>query len=129
MSNKKSFFAMMAEKNVDETTDVIVSNRYKELPFKVRAITNTEYFNGKTRFTSKDGAFDGKGFMYYIIKECTVEPNFKDATAIAEAKVVNPDQLIDVYLRAGEIDRLSTKIIEFSGFGKIDEVEKDIENF
>lgn len=128
MSNKKSFFALMAEKNVDETTEVIVSNRYKELPFKIRAITNTEYFNGKTRFT-KDNNFDAKGFMYYIIKECTVEPNFKDATAIADAKVVNPDQLIDVYLRAGEIDRLSTKIIEFSGFGKIDEVEKEIENF
>lgn len=125
---KKSFFELMAEKNIDETKEIIVSNRYKEIPFKIRAMKNDEYFTGKTRFT-KGGEFDAKGFMYAIIKQCTVEPNFKDAQAIAEAKVVTPEQLIDVYLNAGEIDRLSTKIVEFSGFGKLDEVETEIENF
>jgi len=125
---KKSFFEMMAEKNTDETKEVIVSNRYKDLPFKIRAVTNDEYFQGKTRFT-KDNSFDAKGFMYYLIKECTIEPNFKDATELANAKVVKPEQMIDIYLRAGEIDRLSTSIIEFSGFGKIEEVEQEIENF
>lgn len=118
----------MAEKNVDETMDVIVSNRYKDIPFKIRPLTNTEYFNGKTRFT-KNGEFDAKGFMYAIIKDCTVEPNFKDASELAKNKLATPEQMIDVYLKAGEIDKLSTKIIEFSGFGKIDEAEKEIENF
>ena len=124
----KSFFDMMKEANTEETTKVIVSNRYKEIPFEIRALKNNEYFDGKVKF-SKNGNFDAKGFMYHIIKECTVNPNFKDATEISKAKVVTPEQMIDLYLNAGEIDRLSTKIIEVSGFGKIEEVETEIENF
>ena len=89
---------------------------------------NEEYFNGKKKFT-KGAEFDARGFMYYIIKECTVVPNFKDANEISKAKVVSPGQMIDVYLNPGEIDRLSTKIIECSGFGKLVEVETEIENF
>ena len=124
----KSFFDMMKEANTEETTKVVVSKRYKEIPFEIRPLKNDEYFNGKTKF-SKGGNFDAKGFMYHIIKECTVVPNFKDANEISKAKVVTPEQMIDVYLNPGEIDRLSTKIIEFSGFGKIEEVETEIENF
>lgn len=124
----KSFFELMKEADTEETTKVIVSKRYKEIPFEIRALKNDEYFNGKKKFT-KGADFDGRGFMYYIIKECTIVPNFKDANEISKAKVVTPEQMIDVYLNPGEIDRLSTKIVEFSGFGKLDEVETEIENF
>lgn len=124
----KSFFDMMKEADTEETTKVIVSKRYKEIPFEIRPLKNEEYFNGKKKFT-KGAEFDARGFMYYIIKECTVVPNFKDANEISKAKVVTPEQMIDVYLNPGEIDRLSTKIIECSGFGKLEEVETEIENF
>ncbi len=105
---------------------VVVSERFKGLPFKVRPLTNDEYAELNKRALKIDGrkvTFDTKKFNVLAAVQCTIEPNFRSAEAIEAHKVTTPEQYITKVLLPGEIAALAEKISKISGFERRDEEE------
>lgn len=59
------------------------------------------------------------------IIECTLNPNFKDASSLSKFNLATPEQYLNKVLLAGEADRLVKEIFSISGF--IDNFEGFIE--
>ncbi len=120
------------------TEDVIVSKRIKDsegnfIKFKIKPMLNEQYLEYQNQcIVPKKGGkidFNTKKFNQLIILNHTVEPNFRDAQLIQQAGCVTPEQLLNKFLLAGEIQVLSERIREISGFAdSLDELVDEVKN-
>lgn len=111
------------------TTEVVVSNRLANFPFKIKAMTGpefSEYQKLATRIGKhKKVEFNSKLFNEMVVLNHTVEPNFRDADTLKKAGCTSPEQFLYKSLLAGEIAELSQQISNLSGFDK--DVESTVE--
>lgn len=126
----KQFLLANPVDGIEET--VILSERLKDHPFKIKPISNEEYQAYTKRATkintkgkNKGAEFDSRQFNMDVVLNHTVEPNFRDADFVAEAGVMTPEQLVNKLLLSGEVQELSNKISALSGFDNT--LEDDIE--
>lgn len=122
----------------DMKTKVIVSERLKDYPFEIRAVTAPEMESYqrmciKNPMSKKKREFDTAQFNRLIVINHTVSPSFKDTaflSRMSEGGVgITPDMALNKYLTGGEITRLSDQILTFSGFNEdlddvVDEAKK-----
>ena len=126
----KQFLLANPVDGIEET--VILSERLKDHPFKIKPISNEEYQAYTKRATkintkgkNKGAEFDSRQFNMDVVLNHTVEPNFRDADFVAEAGVMTPEQLVNKLVLSGEVQELSNKISALSGFDNT--LEDDIE--
>lgn len=120
------------------TKEVVVSKRIKDaegnlMKFKVKPMLNEEYLEYQNQCTipKKGGKidFNSRRFNQLIILNHTVEPNFRDADLIQKAEVRTPEQLLNKFLLAGEIQALSEQIRMLSGFeDSLDDLVEEVKN-
>jgi hypothetical protein len=117
----------------DVTSEVIVSARLKEFPFKIKAMTGPE-FSEYTKLATRIGKhkkveFDNKIFNEQVVLNHTIEPSFRDAESIKKAGCITPEQFMYKSLLAGEISELSQQISMLSGFDKdMDDLVEEAKN-
>jgi len=125
-----------SEQNQEQ--EVIFSTRFKNAdgsPAKAKIIPlsakqNNEYRKQATQIMKK-GKYDFDQGKYFttIILEHTVDPDFKDAKAIADMGCQTAEQLLDKLLNAGEVEALSMAILEASGLGQsLEELKDQVKN-
>ena len=119
----------LMENSIDNIEEkVIISERFRDLPFVIRPLTNDEYAEINKRALKIDGKkvnFDTKKFNVLAAIECTIEPNFRSAEAIKAQNVTTPEQYISKVLLPGEIATLAEKISKISGFNQsVEDVEE-----
>ena len=111
------------------TEEIVVSNRLKDFPFQIKAMTGqefSEYQKLATAFSKKKKvSFDTQKFNEQVVLNHTVEPNFRDAESIKAANCTSPEQFLYRSLLAGEISELANKISVLSGFDA--DIEENIE--
>ena len=118
--------------------EVIVSKRIKDaegnlLKFKVKPMLNEQYleYQNQCLVPKKGGKidFNAKRFNQLVILNHTVEPNFRNAELIQQAGCTTPEQLLNKFVLAGEIQVLSEQIREISGFAdSLDELVDEVKN-
>jgi hypothetical protein len=131
MSALQDFLLETCSDNV--TDKVVISPRFKDRPFTIRAMTGkefTEYQQAATKIhKGKRVDFNSSLFREKVIINHTLEPNFKDAEFIKKAGCVTPEQLLNKVLLAGEIMELSEQISALSGFDQnMDEAVDEAKN-
>ena len=108
-------------------TDVFVSKRLGT--FTVSALTADEYssYLKRARKVDKKGKidFDANLFNLLIIDAKLIKPDFSNAEFLKKAKCSTAKEFISKKLLPGEIQELSDKILEFSGFDK--DINEDID--
>lgn len=126
----------LAENPITDLTDkVFISERFQKLgfAFTIRAMSGEEFNTYQQQATAvgrhRKVTFDNKLFNELVVINHTVEPNFKDATAIKAAGCTSPEQYMYSRLLAGEIIELANRISSLSGFDEdIEELKKDVKN-
>lgn len=118
--------------------EVIVSKRIKDaegnlLKFKVRPMLNEQYleYQNQCVVPKKGGKidFNSKRFNQLVILNHTVEPNFRSVELMQQAGCATPEQLLNKFLLAGEIQVLSEQIRQISGFAdSLDELVDEVKN-
>lgn len=117
------------------TSEVIISERFAEHPFKITAMNGEQFGDYQTRATTATAKgkqklkFNSKLFQQLVVLNHTVEPNFKDAEFIKKAGCTTPEQLLYKTLLAGEIVELAEQISLLSGFNQdLDELADEVKN-
>lgn len=135
-----SVLDFLAENPIDNVTEeVIISKRLKGYPFKIKAMTETEYNSIQKLATvmpsisggakDKQVKFDSHIFNTKVILNHCTEPNFKDSEAVAKANCRTPEEFLCKSLLAGEITELTNRIMTLSGFNQnLDELTDDVKN-
>jgi hypothetical protein len=111
-----------------ETKEVLVSERLKAHPFRIKAMDNAQYNRfQRVCLSQKKGErkFDDAKMKLAMVAECVVEPLFASAEWVKKSGCATPEQLVSKVLRPGEIERLAGEISLLSGFGQ--EVEAAVE--
>ena len=112
--------------------EIIVSERLKDHPFKIRPLTLGEYNDARKQSINRNdetGQLDSGELIRSIIIVGCVDPCFKDAEYIQKSGCITPSQVIDKQLLAGEVVRLSDEILRVSGFEKdINKLKKEAKN-
>lgn len=113
----------LMEHPVDDLREIVkdVSPRLKGFSFEIKAMGGQEYSEYQRMSTiikkGKTGAdFNSKKFNELVVVNHVVSPNFREAELIKKAGVTTPEQFMYKTLLAGEINTLSLKIMELSGF-------------
>jgi hypothetical protein len=118
MSKLLQFLIQNPVDNVTE--EVIISQRLKEFPIKIKAMTGEQFSEYQAAATAigrhQKASFNSKLFNEMVIINHTVDPNFRDAESIKAAGCLTPEQFLYKSLLAGEISELSAKISSLSGF-------------
>lgn len=135
MSNLEAFLHPV---QAQETKEIIISNRFqqdgKAVPFVIRALSEEESQKIRKSCTrkSRDRAgnvsseFDANAFSIKMLIVGTVTPDFS-AKEVCDAYGTNdPTEIPGRMLLAGEYNKLSDAIAEFSGFG--DDIEEQAKN-
>lgn len=120
------------------TEDVVVSKRIKDtqgnlLKFTIKPMLNEQYLEYQNQCTipKRHGKvdFDAKKFNRLLILNHTVSPNFRSTELIQQAGCSTPEQLLNKFLLAGEIQVLAEHIREISGFAdSIDDLVDEVKN-
>lgn len=114
----------------DLSHDVIISNRLLDqdnnpIKFKIKPLLLDDFNRLKKKASSlnKNGEISlNEAYLNSLcIIECTINPNFKDASSIQKFNLATPEQYLNKVLLAGEADRLIKEIFSISGF--IDDFE------
>lgn len=116
------------------TEKIWVSPRFKEhgFQFTISAMTGDQFSAYQKEATvvgrHRNVAFDSKRFNELVVINHTLEPNFRDASAISQAGCQTPEQYMYRSLKAGEIIDLASQISKLSGFDQdadalVDEVK------
>lgn len=117
---------------VEETQEIILSERLRDFKFKIRPIDGQYFSKVKTehrKLKKKQVIFDEAGFNEKIILKGCVEPNFSDVNFIEKAGCKTPSELIYTVLKAGEIVDLANQITNLSGFeDDMDELVEEAKN-
>lgn len=122
--------AFLHPETVQETKEVVISQRFKDkdekvVPFTIKALSQAENEAISKRCQQKSRGKDEIDNIEYtqrIVVAGTVEPNFADKELLAafgpspETPLLNPLELPGIMLRAGEYARLVKEIMELSGF-------------
>lgn len=122
----------------DLTEEVVISDRLvddqgEKIKFNIRALSTEEYNRIQKECTkiSKKGAtsFDQGKMIQQVILTCSLEPNFRDASAIQKAGVAAPEQLLNRLLLPGEQRNLYQAVSSLSGFDRdLDELKDEVKN-
>lgn len=120
------------------TQEVIVSKRIKDaegnlLKFTVKPMLNEQYleYQNQCMVPKRHGKvdFDTKKFNRLLILNHTVSPDFRSVELIQKAGCSTPEQLLNKFLLAGEIQVLAEHIREISGFAdSIDDLVDEVKN-
>lgn len=130
VGTKKSFFQLVSGIPRDETEEIELP-RFIGIKWLIKPITSEELKQARQKY-SVNG--DQLGFSETVVINCTLNPETKqllwrDANAIAEYKVTSPSALLNKVLRVGEIETLSGKILQFSGFETSDSIASKVKTF
>lgn len=138
MSNIKAF---MQPPVMDETKEVIVSDRFKDekgnvVPFEIRAISqeiNEGLYKQASKPTKKNGIvvgreLDNNRYTSLLLLTCTVSPNFKDTELCNYYKTNDPAEVPGRMLSSGEYRKLTSEIMELNGFGDEETLEEEAKN-
>ncbi|MFI3230483.1 MAG: XkdN-like protein [bacterium] len=118
----------------DLSHQVVISNRLLDdsnspIKFQIKPLLLDDFnrLKKKASFINKAGeASINEAYLNSLcIIECTLNPNFKDASSIAKFNLATPEQYLNKVLLAGEADRLIKEIFHISGF--IDDFEGFVE--
>ena len=112
--------------------EVKISDRIPYM-FKIKAMDSqlySELYKANTTISRKGKAsFNAMGFNGALIRECCVNPDFKDAEFLKACGCFTPDDAIQRLLRPGEIVNLAGFISELSGFDKtVDDLKDEVKN-
>lgn len=134
MNSLQEFLSQHPVDNVTET--LTISDRLREHPFTIRAMTGPEYNSYQNicienANNAKKRSFNTKKFNELVVVNHTLEPNFKDAEWLSKMGTMNSGQVLGKTLLAGEIQTLSDAIMTLSGFGidmneEIDEAKNSL---
>ena len=109
------------------TTEIEVSKRIGKV--KIGALSSEEYseITKKSRKIDKKGNinFDDNAFKLAIVSSKLLEPDFSNAEFLAKVKCNTAKEFISKKLLPGEIQEISNKILEFSGFES--DLDEDIQ--
>lgn len=129
MNNLQQFLMNNPVDNL--TQELVISNRLKDFPFTIKAMTGFDYNDYQTRCienpnSNKKRKFNTKKFNELIVVNHTIVPNFKDAEWIKEAECgLDATKLMYKMLLPGEINELAEAILKLSGFENT--IEEDVE--
>ena len=102
------------------TKEVIVSERLKDYPFVIKAMTGPEHqrYQEVALMLGKKNKinFDNKKFNELVIQNQVITPSFKSEENLSKANCISPEEFIYKFLLSGEIVELVKQISEFSGF-------------
>lgn len=119
-------------KQIDDKAKVKVSKLSKllghDVEITVQAIDGKRYRdirNMATKTVKNKTKFDVGQFQDNVVLNGVVEPSLKDKDLLDRFKVATPLELMDKLFYPGDINKLSDKISELSGF---DEEEPEEEN-
>lgn len=124
---------------VQEEKEVIVSKRFQDekgnpVPFKIRAITqeeNEKLRKAATRVSKVNGkrveTFDPGNYSVRVVVAGTVVPDFSSKEMCDAYGVLDPLMVPGKMLLSGEYAKLSSAILELSGFDESEEGEAAIE--
>lgn len=109
-----------------EAVEFCINN---EFSFKLRAIKFGEWNELRKRAIDSDGRVDSTELSRQVIIAGCIEPNFKGEEFVQSAGCITPSELIDKLLNAGEVSKLSQKILDISGFGEtVEDVRDEAKN-
>lgn len=112
--------------------EVVISERLKDHPFKIRTLKLSEYEEIRKQSVVHDGdndRADGTEMARNICITGCIEPDFKDAEWLSNCGCVTPAQQLDKVLDAGEVLNLSNEILSASGFNSdMDRLKKKAKN-
>lgn len=119
-------------KQIDDKAKVKVSKLSKllghDVEITVQAIDGKRYRdirNMATKTVKNKTKFDVGQFQDNVVLNGVVDPSLKDKDLLDRFKVATPLELMDKLFYPGDINKLSDKISELSGF---DEAEPEEEN-
>ena len=96
MSKLLQFLVQNPVNNI--TADVVISQRLREFPFKIKAMSGDEFSEYQRAATiigrHQKASFNSKIFNEMTIINHTVEPNFRDADSIKAAGCTTPEQFL-----------------------------------
>lgn len=108
--------------------NVVVSERLKEQPFVIRAVT-AEEMDRYQRRCRRNREFDGGAFQMLLIINHCIAPDFRSVEALEQSGCATPEALVQYVLKAGEIAALTKAICRFSGFdGEIRTLANEVKN-
>lgn len=120
------------------TEEVVVSKRLKDekgnlLKIKIKPMLNEQYLEYQKQCVvpNKKGGvdFNTKRFNQLVILNHTIEPDFRNSELIKKAGCTTPEQLLNKFLLAGEIQVLSEQIRNISGFAdSLDDLVDEVKN-
>lgn len=99
------------------TKEIIVSERLKDILFKIKALSIDEFYGVRERAVLGGGRDINKFKTGIIIRGC-VEPDFKNSRDIELVGARTPEEYVKKVLAAGEISYLAGEILRLSGFGE-----------
>ena len=125
---------------MDETTEVVISERFKgedgkPLAFKIRKI-DQETANSLLKKCQRTKTVNGQSvretdnvkYSNLLILQCVVEPNFRDAEMCEYYKVIDPADIPGRMFSLGEYSRLSDAIMAFNDFDTPEKIETEAKN-
>lgn len=130
MSSKlEDFLGLGNIADIQEEISVKVGE--KNLSLKIRAMTESEHKDFQKRstiITKKNVDFDTGKYNSLMIPACIVEPNFRSADFLAQAKCQTAWDFINARFPAGAIEDIAQKIQELSGFSSMNEEIEEAKN-
>ena len=114
--------------------EVSIPGRLADYTFKIKPISQKEYYDYQQRCTSiigkdKGVKFNSGRFSELVILNHVVEPNFRSVEVLDQLKAKTPEEVLNKFFLGGELQELTGKISEISGFNTSDEeLEEEVKN-
>ena len=131
----KDLISYLASNPVTELVhEVSIPGRLAKFKFKIKPISQKEYFDYQQRCTNivgrdKGVKFNSGRFSELVILNHVVEPNFRSVDILEKLGVKTPEEVLNKFFLGGELQELSGKISEISGFNTTDEeLEDEVKN-
>ena len=133
MEQQNSVIDFLLQNPIDNVTkEIKVSERLKDYPFTIKAMTSEEHqgYQARAKLKVKKGVdFDSQKFNQLVALNQTMTPFFKDASFVEKAGCKTPEQALGKFLLAGELVELVQQILQFSGFDlEEDELVDEVKN-
>lgn len=131
----KDLISFLASNPVAELVqEVSIPGRLAGYTFKIKPISQKEYYDYQQRCTSIIGKdkglkFNSGRFSELVILNHVVEPNFRSVEVLDQLKAKTPEEVLNKFFLGGELQELTGKISEISGFNTSDEeLEEEVKN-
>ena len=115
--------------------EITIPGRLSKFKFKVKPMDGKQHSRYQQLSTTtmpgrnRNVKFNNGKFNELVLVNNVVYPNFKDASLLASKGVNTPEEYINKFLLAGEIDALVNEICKLSGFTVTDtELEEEVKN-